>query len=60
KRHTDQTVIIFNGREITYKKLQHLVKKEKIKSIENILDRDKITQLGYSHDRVKRIIFTSR
>jgi len=60
QRYNDQTVIMFNGREITYKRLQNLVKKEKIKSIENILDRDKITQLGYSHDRVKRIIFTSR
>lgn len=60
KRYNDQTVFMFNGREITYKKFQQLMKKEKIKSIENILDRDKITQLGYSHERVKRIIFTSR
>ena len=60
QRYNDQTVIMFNGREITYDRLQHLVKKEKIKSIENISDRDKITQLGYSHDRVKRIIFTDR
>lgn len=60
QRYNEETVIMFNGREITYNRLQHLVKKEKIKSIENILDRDKITQLGYSHDRVKRIIFTSR
>ena len=39
QRYNDQTVIMFNGREITYDKLQHLVKKEKIKSIENISDR---------------------
>ena len=59
KRYNDQTVYLFNGNEITYKKFKQLFEKEKIKSLENILDQEKITQLGYSHDKVKRIIFTS-
>lgn len=40
--YTQQTVVIYNGKEIPYKKFQQLVKKEKIKSIENILDKEKI------------------
>jgi len=59
QRYNEQTVFLFNGKEITYKKFKQLFEKEKIKSIENILDQEKITQLGYSHDKVKRIIFTS-
>ena len=59
KRYNEQTVYLFNGKEITYKKFKQLFEKEKIKSIENILDKEKITHLGYSYDKVKRIIFTS-
>lgn len=59
KRYNEQTVYLFNGKQITYNKFKQLFEKEKIKSIENILDKEKITHFGYSHDKVKRIIFTS-
>ena len=59
KRYNEQTVYLFNGKQITNKKFKQLFEKEKIKSIENILDKEKITHLGYSYDKVKRIIFTS-
>lgn len=61
QKYNEQTVFLFNGKEITHKELKQLLEKERIQSIENILDKDKITQLGYSHDKVKRILLaTSR
>lgn len=58
-KHDEQTVYLFNGAEITYKKFQKLLRKGKIKSVENISDKNKILELGYSDQHVKRILFTN-
>ena len=59
KKQYEQTVFLFNGKEIDYEKFGQLLKKKKINSIENILDKDKIVNLGYSYDQVKRVLLTS-
>ena len=59
KKHDEQTVYLYNGAEITYKKFQKLLREGKIKSVENISDKNKILELGYSEQQVKRILSTN-
>lgn len=55
-RYNDQTLILFHTKIINEKKLKYLIKKGKVRSIENITDKNNITILGYNYDKVKRLI----
>lgn len=59
KKQYEQTVILLNRQEIGYEKFSQLLKNKKINSIESILDKNKIENLGYSYKQVKRVLLTS-
>lgn len=60
QRYNDQTQILFHTKIINEKKLKQLIRKGKVRSVENITDEEKITEIGYNYDKVKRLIIAKR
>ena len=58
QKYNEQTVILYNEKQISKEEFNKLVEKKKIKSIETIKDSAKISSLGFTFNNVKRIIST--
>lgn len=60
KRQKEQTVIIVNNKVMEYDRFFELLNEKKINSVDIIEDSKKIGELGYSYDKVKKIIIAQK
>ncbi|UOE36998.1 hypothetical protein [Chryseobacterium oryzae] len=58
QKKNEQTLILYNKKQINKEKFNNLLNKKKIKSIEIIEDSAKISSFGFSFKNVKTIMFT--